>query len=309
MRAAVGTRKNPAMTSPAAAGPQPPEVRDATAADAAAIAAVAIATGQDEEWSGSDPAYVRYLMAAGRVVVAVRDGQVTGFGATRQPGAAPAAPVMLCDLFVDPRAHGGGTGRAILAALFAGTGPRMTFSSLHSMALPLYTSFGLDAWWPLLYLSGDARALAMPAGWSAEAATAAQVSDLEREWAGNGRAADYSAWAGRPGAQALVARRNGRVAAAGIAAGDAGTFGLTHLALAPEQEPAGPQDARDAVLAALAWLGRGGTTLARAWLPGPHPAVRALLAAGWRTGEFDLFMATDPDLLDPRRAVPSPALP
>ncbi len=291
------------------AGPQPPEVRDAAEGDLAGIAAVAIAAGQDEEWSGSDPAYVRYLMAAGRVVVAVRDGRVTGFGATRQTGSGRAAAVMLCDLFVDPRAHGGGTGRAILTALFAGAGPRMTFSSLHSMALPLYTSFGLDAWWPLLYLSGDARELAMPAGWSAEAATAAQVSDQERDWAGDGRAADYAAWAGRPGAQALIARRDGRVRAAGIAAGDAGTFGLTHLALAPDEEAAAPQDARDAVLAALAWLGRGGATLARAWLPGPHPAVRALLAAGWRTGDFDLFMATDPELLDPRRAVPSPALP
>jgi hypothetical protein len=43
-------------------------------------------------------------------------------------------------------------------------------------------------------------------------------------------------------------------------------------------------------------------------LPGPHPAVRALLAAGWRVEEFDLFMATEPDLLNPRRAVPSPAI-
>jgi hypothetical protein len=47
---------------------------------------------------------------------------------------------------------------------------------------------------------------------------------------------------------------------------------------------------------------------ARVCLPGPHPAVRALLAAGWRVEEFDLFMATEPGLLDPRRAVPSPAL-
>jgi hypothetical protein len=35
--------------------------------------------------------------------------------------------------------------------------------------------------------------------------------------------------------------------------------------------------------------------------------VRALLAAGWRSDEFDLFMATDPGLINPRRAVPSPA--
>lgn len=43
-------------------------------------------------------------------------------------------------------------------------------------------------------------------------------------------------------------------------------------------------------------------------LPGPHPAVRPLLAAGWRVAEFDLYMATEPGLLDPGRVVPSPAL-
>jgi hypothetical protein len=47
---------------------------------------------------------------------------------------------------------------------------------------------------------------------------------------------------------------------------------------------------------------------ARVCLPGPHPGVRPLLAAGWHVAEFDLFMATEPGLLDPRRAVPSPAL-
>ena len=81
-------------------------------------------------------------------------------------------------------------------------------------------------------------------------------------------------------------------------------YGVTHLALAPS---AGSADAAAAVLAVLADVGPAGG-LARVCLPGPHPAVRALLAAGWLIEEFDLFMATEPDLLDPRRAVPSPAL-
>jgi hypothetical protein len=48
--------------------------------------------------------------------------------------------------------------------------------------------------------------------------------------------------------------------------------------------------------------------MAHVCLPAPHPAVRALLAAGWRFDEFDLFMATEAGRLDARRAVPSPAL-
>jgi len=41
--------------------------------------------------------------------------------------------------------------------------------------------------------------------------------------------------------------------------------------------------------------------MANVCLPAPHPAVRALLTAGWRVGEFDLFMATEPGLVGARR--------
>jgi hypothetical protein len=47
---------------------------------------------------------------------------------------------------------------------------------------------------------------------------------------------------------------------------------------------------------------------ARVCLPAPHPATRPLLAAGWHVDFMDIFMATEPGLLDPRRAVPSPAM-
>ena len=140
------------------------EVREAVHADLPQIAAVALATGQDEEWGGADPAYMTHLLAHGRVVVGVAGGSVAGFGATRAVGSGPGAVSMLCDLFVHPEVHGSGCGRAMLAALWPGTGGRrMTFSSLHAHALPLYTRFGLDAWWPLLYLRGRVDALAAPA--------------------------------------------------------------------------------------------------------------------------------------------------
>ena len=95
------------------------EVREAGEADLPAIAEVARATGQDEEWGGADPAYVRHLLAHGSVVVAARGGSVIGFGATRQIGSGEAAVSMLCDLFVDPRV------RAAAAAgrCFTGCGP------------------------------------------------------------------------------------------------------------------------------------------------------------------------------------------
>src|SRR5205823_10754642 len=95
-------------------------------------------------------------------------GAVAGFGAARRIGRGPLAVTMLCDLFVHPGWHGRGLGQAMLAALWDDGPRRMTFSSLHAHALPLYTRAGLDAWWPLLYLRGPVARLAMPGGWALE---------------------------------------------------------------------------------------------------------------------------------------------
>jgi GNAT superfamily N-acetyltransferase len=284
-------------------------VRPATLGDFPAIAKVAVATGQDEEWAGSDPAYLAYLLEHGMLLVAGRDGAITGFGASRLIGDGPDAVSMLSDLFVHPGTHGRGCGRAILSQLWpAGAVPRrMTFSSLHAHAMPLYTRFGLDAWWPLLYLTGDVASLRAPDGWTvapaptAEEAQAAvaEVAAAERRWTAVDRSADHRAWAARPHGQPVRAFRHGELAAAGTAAGPGAEYGLVHLATAPDV-PAG-----DAVLAVLASL-KAPDGRARVCLPGPHPAVRPLFAAGWRHGDSDVFMASDPGLLDPRRAVPNP---
>jgi GNAT superfamily N-acetyltransferase len=279
-------------------------VRRAADTDLAAIARVAKATGQVEEWSGSDPAYVRHLLAHGRVAVAEQDGTVTGFGASYRIGAGPAAITMLCDLFVDPQFHGQGIGRALLEVLWEADTPRMTFSSLHAHALPLYTRAGLDAWWPLLYLGGDVRALRSPDGWAVAAATPAEVAALEADWTGTFRVADHLAWAARPGGQPVLARRGPDTLAAGTVAGEAAEYGIAHLALAPAARDG---EAVDAVLAVLAWLDPPDGQ-ARVCLPAPHPAARELLRAGWHIDFIDVFMATRPGLLDPRRAVPSPGL-
>jgi GNAT superfamily N-acetyltransferase len=277
-------------------------VRDARESDLAAIAAIAAATGQRDDWGGANPEYVRHLMRHGRVVVA-EAGTVTGFGAAQVLGTGPAAVSMLCDLFVDPAVHGGGQGRAMLSALWDAATRRMTFSSLHAHAIPLYTSFGLDAWWPLLYLHGIAGSVTGPAGWTVAAASPDEVGRLEHGWTGIDRTADHRAWAVRTGGATLTASRAGQVLATGTVAGPPDDFGLVHLALAPVADD---RDTADAVLAMLALIGTRGQVV-HASLPGPHPAVRPLLAAGWRVDEFDLFMATEPGLLDPVRAVPSPA--
>jgi GNAT superfamily N-acetyltransferase len=278
-------------------------VREAHTADLSRIAAIAAATGQGGEWAGTDPDYVRHLMQHGRMVVAEANGQVAGFGASQQVGAGQTAVTMLCDLFVDPAMHGFGLGRALLTNLWRDAPRRMTFSSRHAYAIPLYTSFGLDAWWPLLYLRGNTRALNEPAGWATAATSPDRVAALEREWTSLDRTADHRAWSVRPHGRSVLVSRGGAILAAGTVAGADDEFGIAHLALNPGADDAAAAAAVVAVLAALADT----CPTARACLPGPHPAVRPLLAAGWRIDDFDIYMASEPGLLDPRRAVPSAA--
>jgi GNAT superfamily N-acetyltransferase len=288
----------------ASGAPTPTSVRAAEAADLAAIIAIAMATGQDEDWDEVYPSYIRHLMTHGSLLVAERAGAVTGFGATVQIGTGTQAICMLSDLFVDPAAHGTGTGRAILGALWTGEQRRMTFSSLHASALPLYTSFGVDAWWPLLYLRGEVRPLRTPPGWSVAPAAPEQVGTLERDWTGIDRTTDHQFWAGWPGGAAVLASLDGQLAAAGTIGGAGPEFGICHLAADPRADD---DLARDAVVAVLSWL-EPADGCARLCLPSPHPATRALLRAGWRVEEFDLHMASEPGLIDPRRLSPSPAI-
>lgn len=280
-------------------------VRPAAESDLAAIAAVTAATGQQDEWAGGNPAYVHHLMAHGRVVVAELGGHVAGFGAVRQIGTGRAAVSMLSDLFVDPVAHGRGCGRAMLADLWAGTQPRMTFSSLHANAVPLYTSFGLDAWWPLLYLHGPAARLPIINEWAVESVTAGPAARYELAWTGADRFDDHQSWAARPGGECVLVSRDAEVIGAAAVINSGPDRGIVHLALPPAVEDG---TAAAVVLQVLAQLKGPEAEPAQVCLPAPHPAVRALLAASWRFDEFDLFMASEPGLLDPRRAVPSPAL-
>jgi GNAT superfamily N-acetyltransferase len=280
-------------------------VRSATEGDFAAIAAVTIATGQHDDWGGTNPDYLGHLLCTGRVVVAELAGKVAAFGAVRQIGSGDDAISMLCDLFVDPTAQGRGCGRAMLTDLWARARHKMTFSSLHPNAVPLYTSFGLDAWWPLLYLHGETARLPLINEWAVERATAGPVARHELSWTGADRLADHEAFAARPGGESVLVSRDDEVVAAGTVVNTGPDRGIVHFVVSPAADD---RAAAAAVLLTLAQLEGPESEVAHVCLPAPHPAVRALLAAGWRFDEFDLFMATGPGLIDPRRTVPSPAL-
>ncbi|HEY3686889.1 MAG TPA: GNAT family N-acetyltransferase [Streptosporangiaceae bacterium] len=247
-------------------------VRAVEGGDLGAVAEIAVANADN---AGSDPRYVAHLRAHGRFWVADDVGTVAGYCATRRIGDA----TMLCDLFIAPERQGRGLGRTLLGHAFPEPGARFTFASKDPRALPLYIRFGMAPRWPLLYLNGPP----VPGGPCGEAVSAAEAADAAARLGSPGRLPDFAFWADAPGGHGVVVRDGRGV----VAAGAAGPRTLRHLTVAAGADPAA------AVLAATGMFAAPLT----ACLPGPHPAVPRLLAAGWRVTEYDHHMSSAPDLV------------
>jgi GNAT superfamily N-acetyltransferase len=258
-------------------------VRRAHAGDDPGIAEVARSNAQAGLQSGADSRYTAHLRERGTLLVAQMGGHVVGYGATVDIGAAS----LLADLFVDPSRHGAGVGGALLDALWPvgqSVAARFTFASHDPRAMSLYIRAGLIPWWPLLYLRG--RATALPdAALDAARVTPAVAARAEARLTGVDRGADLAFLAGDAADAGLVITRDGQAIAAGVVVPGE----LAHLACLD------PSIAAEAVVAGLRVLGDGDVSVC---LPGPHPAVSRLLAAGYRIVDFDVHMATRPDALD-----------
>ncbi|MEW5991302.1 MAG: GNAT family N-acetyltransferase [Chloroflexota bacterium] len=302
-------------------------VRPATRDDFEAIERVAAANDEPTtapRWPGY--LYLDHLLETATLLVAERDGKITGFaGAAIVGGRRPAAHVT--DLFVDPAAHGQGAGGRLLRGLFEAIDVTdwTTSSSSDARAMTLYVRAGMQPLWPVLYLEaplilpevappGGGRRPGSdrgPGGVRTRDLDPAVASTLELEWSGRDFAAQYRHWSSRPGGTAFVVEVDGRAVAVGAARD--GRMGpgrvLDHLAMAPDAEPGPALVAAlesDAVRGTSSELDPGARlTFA---IPGPSPAVARLLASAWRITDHDTFCATAPDLVAPARIVPDPSL-
>ena len=248
-------------------------VERAAQEDLPAVRALAARYGLTAEWP-EPPDWLDHALAVRGLWVAREDGRIAGFASVLDDGGV----VHLSDLFVDPDRLGRGTGKALLAAAFPRGGVRTTSASGDPRALPLYVRAGLRPLAPILYLAG-----AVPG-----------------DGAGAERVAVESVPAQRPAALAFLAT----TAAYGLRHGDASAVvrpvpGGAHLGPAV----GGAEDV--VALAAAASAAHGTVKLA---VPGPHPALQALLDRGMRIKDTDTFMATAPGVVDLERRLPHPDL-
>ena len=265
-------------------------VRAATDDDMAAVRGVATEFDVLAAWPGP-PDFLDLERAAGRLVVAETAGRVVGFAGTLVRGGV----THLGDLFVTARRQSSGVGRRLLDAVLPDGSAAVTYASSDPRALALYLSRGLRPLSPLFYLAGDPTRLPTPMT-PADPAGADDVSDLDALASGGERREQLIWYGRRPGVQAWT-----------VSGGYAFVRVIGATAVIGPAGGRDPDGATNALLAAAHRIGHHART-AKVAVPGGHPALPRLVAAGFRITDLDTVMVSAGDTLALDRYVPHPDL-
>jgi GNAT superfamily N-acetyltransferase len=248
------------------------------------------------------PAPFRWELEAGTHCVAEHDGAVVGYGATFARG----DWTWLSSLFVRGALRSGGVGQRLLEQLLPREGRCCTVSSTDFRAQALYIRHGLRPLWGHYHLAATSAQL-RPSAPSDVTITPAASDDGEllawdAEIGGRARPQDHAFWARELGGLPLWITRGGARIGYGYVQ-QRNPFLLWEPA-AWTLGPLGartPADARDCVLAAVAWA-RGQAATLRIALPGPHAALAPLLELGFRIVYVEQFLCSaPPGFADPER--------
>jgi GNAT superfamily N-acetyltransferase len=219
----------------------------------------------------------------------------------------------LSEFFVDPRHQSAGVGRALLSrVLSSGARRYCTLSSTDPRALALYVRAGLHPQWPHFLLTGAAHRLE-PIDASGARIQAARPDDPSLvEWdariGGRRRPEDHGFWRSDLGALPIWVERAGRAVGYGYVRPRPPRAGEPASVVIGPIGSEAPADAAACVAAAVEW-GRAHGEVIHAAVPGPHPALPALLAAGFRITYVETFAASSIDAFcDPRTYMPAAGL-
>jgi hypothetical protein len=215
----------------------------------------------------------------------------------------------LTDLFVDPALQSAAVGRTLLRELFQGVSTRrFTLASSDARAVALYTRNGMTPRWPNFDLVADAARLRLPNERNLTLRPADPMDPAFLDW-------DEKA-GGRRRPQDLAFFRDELDATffwVHDVAGPAGYAGVWRDPVAGASGdtlaigPVGGRTAaaaRASTLAAVAWAQPRANRL-KITVPGPHPALRTLLEAGFLIDYIGTFCASTSVRLNPTRYIAS----
>jgi len=239
-------------------------------------------------------------LATGQLWVAEHGGRLVGYAGLIERGGV----AFLADLFVAPTFQSRGIGGALLeAALATPATAYCTMSSGDPRALALYVRAGLRPHWPHLALTTAAPMLARLPGDDVSVAVATPGDAALVAWdarvAGRRRPEDHGYWQGALGAVPVWFRRSGATVGYGYAWRRHGEgAGRSEVRLGP-LGVASAADATPCLGALLRWVAQrpdvagaprphDAVTYCVA-LAGPHPALSALLRAGFRVTGVETF--------------------
>jgi GNAT superfamily N-acetyltransferase len=291
-------------------------VRPAAPADLGQINAIWYSDeveGADDAPPQSAPlALFPYLMTQGDLRVALdSDGAISGFGgAITWP--TPRGPLTyLSDLFVSAGAQSRGAGQALLSELLPTGGARCVIASRDFRANALYIRNGMTPRWPVYWVISDApdqlNLESLPGADVSLAPTDVADSELaqwDAEICGYARHNDLRWLVETRDAQAYWVMRSGerlgyaflqRVAVESLWRPHAWTLG-----------PIGARSANDAsaCVGSVIRYAAGRAPSLRLSVPGPHPALPSLLAAGMRLSDIETFLTSaDGAPFDPARYI------
>jgi GNAT superfamily N-acetyltransferase len=283
--------------------------RRATPADLPAVYDVFLEHEADDHAgpppSAEVPPFLEHERRTGELRVAERGGRIVGFAALL-----PRGPVAyLAELFVRRAERSTGIGARLLREILPTSGTvRCTLSSRDPRALALYVRAGMRPRWPNVWLRAPAAGLGAAGGGGVRVVEAAPGDPELVRWdaqvSGRPRPEEHAYWAAQAAVPLWFERRGARIGYAYVQTRDDSPW-------PPPAATVGPigagtaADALDCVGAAVAFA-RSRAEHLRLAVPGPHPALPALLTAGFRITDVETFLSTGAAAFpDPERYVGS----
>jgi GNAT superfamily N-acetyltransferase len=292
-------------------------IRPATEADLPEIHALWYATEVEEAAHPPDIGAVvpnlAHVLASGDMLVAERTGdagdigRIAGFAGLITRGDV----AFLTDLFVRPDTQSAGVGSALLERILPRDARVLATSASGDLrAVALYIRAGMRPRWPDFWLRGASARLRslQETGVAVVAADPADTTLLEWDAAiaGRPRSQDLAYYVRECAAVPLWFERDGRRVGYGYIQrrSPESLWFPTAYTLGPIGAHT-PLDAAACVLAAVGWA-RTRAEVVRVPVPGPHPALPPLLAAGFHIADQETFLTSaEEPFADVQRYLPS----